>query len=481
MTNLRRLPPLALAALGAAAIALWLFLAWRQISYPLELYGHEGAIVDHVRRVLQGQPIYGAPEIEFVPFLYTPAYYYLVAALAWAGDLAFVVPRSVSVAATIVSIVCLYLLTQRLSGSRSWGIVAAAGLALGASRVEAWYALAQVDNVFLALLAIAITVGVFARTVRGFFVVGLIFAASFWCKQIGLAAGLIHALALLLLGWRLAFALALGLAVGILPLLAVIAWNTDGWFLYYAFEIPANYGIHPLGFVPVLVRDTPWLLPAYAAAAFLLVRLWRAGDRDLVWRLLALALTLYGTAVIGRSHPGGHVNTLLPAIWLMALALGAAMGMLWKRIASPGALAIVAGLALLQMALLAYNPQRYLPAPNGARVLAEIRARLGEAPQPILLGGVGYLTGRVAGADHVAVNDVLRTDPNHAADFLRQLESAMREKRYKTVVVEEFLARRYASLYEPYYRSLGPLHPDGDAQRPRAGFDYGSLCILQAR
>lgn len=480
-----RWPPVALAAIGIAALALWLFIAWRQIFFPLELFGHEGAIVDHIRRLLDGQPLYGPPDIVFVPFLYTPGFYLVCAAFAWAGDIAFVVPRSVSAVATLVSMGCLVLLTWRLTGRWIWSIVAIGGFALGASRVHAWYALAQVDNLFLMCLALAVTVGYSTRTVRGFFLVGLLFAAAFWCKQTGLVAGVLYAGVVLSGNWRHALAIGAGMAIGIVPCVAWLIWASDGWFYFYAFEIPAHFGIQPLALVAVLLRDCPFLAPSYAAAAFVLWRLWRAGERDELRRLLAIALCLFGTAALGRAHPGGHVNTLLPAIWLMGLGLGAGIGMLWQRKipfeVTPRTRALIGIAALLQFAVLAYNPNRFLPSPNGAAVLAEMRAKIAAAPQPVMLSGVGYLVGKVAGADHVAVNDAWRTDEALRRRFLDELEAAMKERRYKSVVLEDGLRLRWLQWHEPYYRSAGLLSGDTDAQRPRTGIDYGPLSLIEAR
>jgi hypothetical protein len=480
-----RWPPVALAVIGVAALGLWLFIAWRQIFFPLELFGHEGAIVDHIRRLLDGQPIYGPPEIMFVPFLYTPGFYLVCAALAWAGDIAFVVPRSVSAVATLVSMACLALLTWRLTGRGVWAIVAIGGFALGASRVHAWYALAQVDNLFLMSLALAVTVGHSARAVRGFFLVGLIFAAAFWFKQIGLVAGLLYAGVVLTGNWRHALAIGVGMAIGIAPCVAWLIWASDGWFFFYAFEIPAHFGIQPLALVAVLLRDCPLLAPSFAAAGLVLWRLWKGGERDLLRRLLAIALCLFGTAALGRAHPGGHVNTLLPAIWLMALGLGAGIGVMWERkIAieiTPRKRTLIGIAALLQFALLAYDPDRFLPSANGAVVLAEIRAKIAAAPQPVLLPGTGYLVGEVAGADHVAVNDVWRTDEILRRRFLDDLEVAMKERRYKSVVLEDGLRLRWLGWHEPYYRNAGLLSDDIDAQRVRTGIDYGPVSLIEAR
>jgi hypothetical protein len=482
--TVERHAPIPFAAAGLAAVALWLFIAWRQVAFPLELFAHEGAMVDHVRRLLEGKPIYGPPAIEFVPFLYTPGFYLVCAAFAWTGDIAFVVPRAVSAVATIISMACLAALTRRITGRAVWGVIAAGVFALGASRVHAWYALAQVDSLFLLCLVVAVFIGHSARSWRGFLVVGLIFAAAFLCKQIGAASGLLYAAALAFTDRRHALAVVAGMAFGILPAVAILTAISDGWFWYYAFEIPASFGIQPASIL-MLLRDLPFLAPAFSAGLFALWRLWSGGEKDLARRVFALAICLFGTAVLGRIHPGGHVNALVPAIWLTGFALAGAVGMLWEgktTVPATGKLHFaLLGVMLIQFAVLAYNPKRFLPSPDGAAVLAEIRARLATAPQPILLPGTGYLIGKVAGADPMAVNDVLHTDAKLRQGFLAEVETQMRQRRYPSVVLEEFLRRRWAIWHEPYYRSEGFLSDNIDAQKPRTGLDFGPHTLLLAR
>lgn len=60
-------------------LLLWISL---RIGYPYELKWMEGAIVDETARVLSGQLSYHAPDLDHVPFLYMPLYYWAAAAVA---------------------------------------------------------------------------------------------------------------------------------------------------------------------------------------------------------------------------------------------------------------------------------------------------------------------------------------------------------------------------------------------------------------
>ena len=71
----------ALAALCVLFVLGFLALAALRVTYPFELEWQEGGMLDHVLRVLAGQPLYVEPSLEFIAFPYTPLYFH-VSALA---------------------------------------------------------------------------------------------------------------------------------------------------------------------------------------------------------------------------------------------------------------------------------------------------------------------------------------------------------------------------------------------------------------
>src|SRR5262245_50878569 len=90
-------PAVALAlALACAYVLAFVIVAVARLPYPFELEWLEGVVLEHVHRVLAGQPIYVAPSVDFVPLNYTPLYYYVSAAFAAALGPGFVALRLVS-------------------------------------------------------------------------------------------------------------------------------------------------------------------------------------------------------------------------------------------------------------------------------------------------------------------------------------------------------------------------------------------------
>jgi hypothetical protein len=54
----------------------------RRASFPLDLEWMEGGMLLHARRLLDGQPLYAPPSLDFIPYLYTPLYPALLALLS---------------------------------------------------------------------------------------------------------------------------------------------------------------------------------------------------------------------------------------------------------------------------------------------------------------------------------------------------------------------------------------------------------------
>ena len=90
-----------IAATALSMVALFLSVALHRIDHPFELEWMEGAFLDHVNRVLDGRPLYAAPTVEFVPFLYTPLFMTVAAAASAVAGEGFFAARLVSVAASL--------------------------------------------------------------------------------------------------------------------------------------------------------------------------------------------------------------------------------------------------------------------------------------------------------------------------------------------------------------------------------------------
>lgn len=173
----------ALAAVAVLSLAMFLGVALARIGHPFELEWIEGGMRDVVRRVLAHQPLYAAPTIEYVPFLYPPLYFHAAALIARAAGEGFVAMRVVSLVATLASFVLIARLANRGHAGRRTGLIAAGLFAATYAKGGAWFDLGRVDALFLLLTLGAITVLAGGRGFGRGTAAGGLFALAYLTKQ----------------------------------------------------------------------------------------------------------------------------------------------------------------------------------------------------------------------------------------------------------------------------------------------------------
>ena len=98
---------------SAGFVALYLGFSLQRIAHPFELEWMEGGSLEHLMRVLRGEPLYVTPSIEFVPFPYPPFYYYLGAIVSKLTGPSFLPLRIISLAASLGTAWIVHLFVRR--------------------------------------------------------------------------------------------------------------------------------------------------------------------------------------------------------------------------------------------------------------------------------------------------------------------------------------------------------------------------------
>ena len=229
----------------------FLYASLKRMVYPFELERVESGVLISMLRALHGQPIYVAPTVDYVPYLYAPVFYYLAAALTKITGIAghgYAADRLLSILATIGSAACIYGLTLTTTRRRIAGI-AAAGLFFACYPVlDTFYDVGRVDSlvVFFLLLALLLQR-------RGYpILAAVVWAIAFQTKQSVLPIGFV----ILCAEWPrrkqvfLSHATLLGLAA-----ISVMLMNhaAHGWYNFYLFHIA--------GALPFLGRQATLFFP----------------------------------------------------------------------------------------------------------------------------------------------------------------------------------------------------------------------------
>jgi 4-amino-4-deoxy-L-arabinose transferase-like glycosyltransferase len=462
----------ALLALALAFVATYLAIAPARIAYPFELEWMEGACVDHVRRVLAGQPLYVAPSVDFVPFVYPPLYFWLSAALAKLTGIGFLPLRLLSFVSSLGCFALIFLMVRKQTRSALAGI-AGAGLFAACYPISGfWYDIARVDMLSLVLLLGAIHLVQLDRRWPFHLLAGVLLAVAFLAKQIALAAALpVMLFALIFQRGRGLVFTATSLMLSAASAL-VLDHVSGGWYRYYVFDLPRQHEIDAAAAVGFWTSDMLAAVPIGLALAILgVARMWRTDRRSaLLWG--AVLIGAVGASWTGRAHSGGYNNVLIPGYAAISIvfALGVQAA---TQSANPRRgllLSAVYLLCIAQFLRLAYDPRQQLPTAADRRAGEDLVAAMRAIPGDIYLPYHGYLptlAGKRSYAHAMAIWDVARGRNERAtAKLLSEITGAIRQQRFAAVIVDTEV---FAQPDLENYYSLHPILFEDDVLYPVTG------------
>jgi hypothetical protein len=328
---------LAIAALLAAAaglieIALHARLFAARVSFPLDLEWMEGGVLVHAQRVAQGQPLYVKPSLDFIPFLYTPFYYVVLAGLSKLLPLGYTLARTVSLVSFAGALALLLVGALREAAPARLprllalliGLAGAGGVTAGFEFSGAFFDLARSDSLLLLLEAGALAAAAWGEGWPSAAAAGVAMALAFLTKQTGPVVGVGIGLGLLVADWRraLVYGAVSGLLMGLGLLYLVKA--SDGWFWTYIFKLHQS---HPFRFDTL--HSTPPVMWKHAWPAVLAL-LGATGGLALAGRLRRQDAVLWGAAlagiaagVLGFATMWAWPNAFIPTVYFPLFAAAA--------------------------------------------------------------------------------------------------------------------------------------------------------------
>lgn len=374
-----------------------------RFGYPGELEWMTGAVMDHIERVRAHQPIYAAPSADWIPFIYTPGYYWVVAAISPTVACA----RGVSLASSLISAGCTYFMARKAGASRYFAALAPLMFIGCFGYVCAWFDTERSDPLMVALLTIAACVLQQSTRWLGAACAGVLVALAFFVKQPASTFVVLVPLVLLLAGRTkraLAFVAGAG-AIG-LPLFAWLQSSTHGWFSFYCLELPSAHGMAAKYITLFFISDlskAPVLTVATIASVAALVSLVRTRLRrapveiEEPWLVLvAFVVAGFVASATSRMHVGGWPNVL---VFWTAFAVPAAFALASKVEASAPRALMVAMLAAfaLQVGSFAPDPNEAVPDSDSLRASNAVVSRVHElegSSGDVLLFGRGHVTSK---------------------------------------------------------------------------------------
>ena len=473
----RRLPRLDVVAVGRGVLVFlasiylvaFVVVAVRRCAYPYELEWMEGAMVTHVERVLNGQRLYVAPTIDFVPFIYGPIYFWVSAAFAKVMGLGFAPLRLVSLLSSLGSFALLHRLVVFETKDRVAGFVAAGAFAASFTRGAQFLDLGRVDALALFLSLAALYVyRRYRENLPLRLVAALLVGLAFLTKQSSIFV------ALALVGFEVVVARrrAVVFAFAVLVCTIGFGWGidlaNDGWFRYYVWELPRAHAMVKASIGGFWSDD---LFPAYAVAGVAAAWWLIAGKREnrgVLFHVLAGGALVAG-AWSGRLHDGGWPNVLIPAFAALSLFFGLGLSTALADAARDPATAkrrslFVVCAAAAQLLVLAYDARKVVPKPEdaqaGASLVAKLRAVDGDVFVP-MHAWYAHLAGKRVFAHRMAMDDVMRGDPHGEGPALViALRRAFETRRFAAVALDDDY---FEDVIKAHYRLVEPpLFAPGD-------------------
>lgn len=424
--------PLVLAGVAITALG---YVMLRRIGHPYELEWMEGGAVEHVRRVLHGQPLYQHPTAGYVAYTYPPLYWLTSAGAALLVGTGFLALRLVSAGATVGTLVLLATTGRRHSDGWTAGVVAAGIYAAAFAVTGSWYDVGRVDSLYVFLSVAAIVLADRARTRGAGATGGAVAALAVLTKQ---PAAIVFApVGLWLLVRRRDVGVAfVGVAIAIAGATSVaLEVVTHGWYRYITGDVLAGHRIDHGRVWRFWTDDLArhlWPAILLVAATALSGRF--RGERQLH---VAAAAGLVLAAWPSRFHTGGFSNNLMPAYAgvavLVAVAFGTPHRRTWRRV-------VLAAAATLQLVFLRYPVTAQLPAAtdneDGRALIAALRQVDGDVfvvSHPYY----GVLAGKAPHAQAAAISDVLRSRASRPrAELEASIADAVHKQRFAAIIFD---------------------------------------------
>ena len=146
----------AVVALALAYPIAYVAIALLRAGYPFELEWMEGGVVDVVRHLLAGQPLYGPPSLAFTSFTYPPLYFYLGTLVSRVVGVGFTPLRLLSFATSLGTLTLIYATVRHASTRRIPALLATCLFAASYRESGAWFDLARVDSLYVCAMAAGI-------------------------------------------------------------------------------------------------------------------------------------------------------------------------------------------------------------------------------------------------------------------------------------------------------------------------------------
>jgi 4-amino-4-deoxy-L-arabinose transferase-like glycosyltransferase len=434
-------------------VLMYLYVALSRMGYRYELEWTESGLADEVAAVTQSCMPYREPSVRFVPFLYTPIYFYVSALVSVVTGPGFFPLRLVSFLASLGCFWIIFRMVKRRTGTLFPAIVSVGLFAATYRATGAWLDIGRVDSLFLLFLLLFIdycdpVTGGLRRNPCAPLLAALLAAIAYFTKQTAVVICLPVLAFFVLMDWKRGL-LALGATVGLIVIPHyLLDFLSDGWYGYYTVRLLQQQTEWLKSvFVSFWQHDLAQTLPTVCFLGALPLLSPHARQRDRGYFIFVLLGTLAGSFLL-RAKIGGYENVLLPLYAVVAILSGIGLGLIadenekpsmGERWALQSAICIA---VLVQFLVLKYNPLEQIPSRADELAADAYVGELQKIPGQVYIPNHGYLAARAGKASFAhgsAVWDVMRgnVDTRGRKVLERKLAESISRKEFSLIILDQ--------------------------------------------
>lgn len=441
--------------IGLFFLVSYLAVVIARINYPFQLEWVEDGSLQLISRILSGKNIYIEPSLEFVPFIYTPFYFYVSALLANLLGPGFLSPRLISFLASIGLLVLVYKFIRNETSDRNSNLLGVFIFIASYRVTGAWLDIARVDSLYIFLTFSSIYMIRKSSQPNAIVLSVLLATLSILTKQtaiIILAPIFLH---------KIIFDRNSGIRLSVLSFISVsssfvlINLLSDGWFSYFTLYVPTLHRFMEDALLTFWTVDLRPFYPMILISLAYFVIMWREQNKESIFFYIAVIAGMTAASWSGRISFGGYDNNLLPVSLGLSISLGLSVYHLSNYFddqkQNSGLLKLILySLCLLQFSLLAYKIVDQIPSQEflraGEAISEDIRRVDGEVYIP-RAPYLAQLAGKSGHAHFAALGELI----GHYGDIIPPEGIILREQLGEQISSQFYSAiilNNYGSVYK---------------------------------
>jgi hypothetical protein len=369
------------------------FLWVNHIAFPLNLEAMELTVLQHLRRGIDGLPIYADPSPDFTALAYNPLYYFFAMPFASLFGATLFTLRLVAILGMLGVGLAIFAAVREATESAWWGLLAVGLFAAAYRAMDTYLDTAHADSWMVLTILLGCYLIAHNRSWRWDLGGVFLMVVAFWFKQ---SASLFALGAVLYLTWRDGVkrsAPAWILAVLLGPCLYLLVPDSvfGSRFHYFTWEVPrrwVSFDFDTVRRLVVFVARSYLLLAPLSLAAFLFAAQ-RSRLRNSIWCFMIPIAIVSG--VTGAFDAESNDNVFISmGVWLIITGVIGLKHLLnrFPALEKQGLHVFALGASF---ALLLYNPMSVVTSSQAAAAYDDMVDYLGSLDGPVYAPWLGQL------------------------------------------------------------------------------------------